>query len=101
MKFYNEHTGYVTETTIIEFDIPKYSGCLTMQVYVTKFDGIMSLTYIDKSNTERKSNLDFSILEDASKSFIFSTTEQMVKVKFLIVFAEDSAGSVDKIAITT
>lgn len=101
MKFYNDHTGYITETTAVEFDIPKYVGCLTMQIYVTKFDGSLSINYIDKSNTERKSKLDMTILKDASKSFIFSTTEQMTKIKFLINFDTGSVGSVDKIAITT
>lgn len=101
MKFYNEHTGYVTETTTVEFDIPKYVGCLTMQIYVTRFDGVLTVKYIDKSNTERKSKLDFAILKDESKSFIFSTTEQMTTIKFFIEFAEESIGSVDKIAITT
>ena len=99
MKFYNEHVGYIEETTTIEFDLPRYVGCITTQIYVTNFDGELTITYIDKSATERKSTMVLPIMSAETKSFIFSSVEQMSKIKFKVVFPEDAKGSIDKIAV--
>jgi hypothetical protein len=101
MKFHTEHTGYIKESTIVEFELPNYVGCISIQIFVTKFDGDISISYIDKSNTERLSTIVLPSLHDSTKSIIVSSIEQMSKIKFNITFPSGSVGSLDKITIIT
>lgn len=60
MYFRTEHTGIINESSTISFEIPRYTGCITLQIYTYAFDGTISATYSDPAGIERNcDNIEF------------------------------------------
>lgn len=49
-----EHTGTISEPTIVSFEIPKYSGCISLQLFTYNFIGELKVFYTNPAGIRKE-----------------------------------------------
>lgn len=74
MYFRTEHTGIINESTTVSFEIPRHTGCITLQIYTYAFDGTISATYLDPAGIQR--NCDTAEFVQLNRLLQFNTNNK-------------------------
>lgn len=76
-----EHTGTISEPTIVSFEIPKYSGCISIQLFTYNFKGELKVFYTNPAGV-RKEYLGVEV--DALNRTLITNSKNNVHDSFII-----------------
>ena len=107
-----EHSGNITEDTTLVFELPRYAGCLTLQILTFNFSGNTKIFLTDPAGIKTEYNgveiqslntilSKNSIMNPKSQdSYILSIPQKAAKLD-LVMTGLSSTSYIDKVIINT